>query len=135
MNSQLFRGPNKIIMTLDDLVFINPELHKKVSPPACESNLVGCSKTGLLDGISIPTKFWEGQSLPHASFSPACQKTSRMLSAFESWIRSTHHVRAVRWCKIVPFVVPILTARAYSLFLGLDGIVHVCIAKLSYPLK
>ncbi|NWR73898.1 GUC2F cyclase, partial [Centropus unirufus] len=29
LNSQLFRGPNKIIMTLDDLVFINPELHKK----------------------------------------------------------------------------------------------------------
>ncbi|XP_074970470.1 retinal guanylyl cyclase 2 [Phalacrocorax aristotelis] len=29
LNSQLFRGPNKIILTLDDLVFINPELHKK----------------------------------------------------------------------------------------------------------
>uniref|UniRef100_A0A8D0FHL4 Guanylate cyclase n=1 Tax=Strix occidentalis caurina TaxID=311401 RepID=A0A8D0FHL4_STROC len=37
---QLFRGPNKIILTLDDLVFINPELHKKVSPSTCESNLV-----------------------------------------------------------------------------------------------
>ncbi|NXJ16559.1 GUC2F cyclase, partial [Odontophorus gujanensis] len=31
LNSQLFRGPNKIILTLDDLIFINPELHKKVS--------------------------------------------------------------------------------------------------------
>ncbi|XP_069664700.1 retinal guanylyl cyclase 2 isoform X3 [Haliaeetus albicilla] len=29
LNSQLFRGPNKIILTLDDIVFINPELHKK----------------------------------------------------------------------------------------------------------
>ncbi|XP_052668392.1 retinal guanylyl cyclase 2 isoform X4 [Harpia harpyja] len=29
LNSQLFRGPNKIILTLDDLVFINAELHKK----------------------------------------------------------------------------------------------------------
>ncbi|NXU57047.1 GUC2F cyclase, partial [Turnix velox] len=29
LNTQLFKGPNKIIMTLDDLVFINPELHKK----------------------------------------------------------------------------------------------------------
>ncbi|NXH13163.1 GUC2F cyclase, partial [Bucco capensis] len=29
LNSQLFKGPNKIILTLDDLVFINPELHKK----------------------------------------------------------------------------------------------------------
>ncbi|XP_009868319.1 PREDICTED: retinal guanylyl cyclase 2-like, partial [Apaloderma vittatum] len=29
LNSQLFRGPNKIILTLDDVVFINPELHKK----------------------------------------------------------------------------------------------------------
>ncbi|KAM6093570.1 retinal guanylyl cyclase 2 [Chlamydotis macqueenii] len=29
LNSQLFRGPNKIILTLEDLVFINPELHKK----------------------------------------------------------------------------------------------------------
>ncbi|XP_053912852.1 retinal guanylyl cyclase 2 isoform X3 [Cuculus canorus] len=29
LNSQLFRGPNKIIMTLDDLIFINPELYKK----------------------------------------------------------------------------------------------------------
>ncbi|KAM9203421.1 retinal guanylyl cyclase 2 [Mergus octosetaceus] len=29
LNSQLFRGPNKIILTLDDLIFINPELHKK----------------------------------------------------------------------------------------------------------
>ncbi|KAM6100680.1 retinal guanylyl cyclase 2 [Theristicus caerulescens] len=29
LNSQLFRGPNKIILTLDDLTFINPELHKK----------------------------------------------------------------------------------------------------------
>uniref|UniRef100_G1NQT6 Guanylate cyclase n=1 Tax=Meleagris gallopavo TaxID=9103 RepID=G1NQT6_MELGA len=29
LNSQLFRGPNKIILTLEDLIFINPELHKK----------------------------------------------------------------------------------------------------------
>ncbi|XP_010285470.1 PREDICTED: retinal guanylyl cyclase 2-like [Phaethon lepturus] len=29
LNSQLFRGPNKIILTLDDLIFINPELQKK----------------------------------------------------------------------------------------------------------
>ncbi|KFQ28183.1 Retinal guanylyl cyclase 2, partial [Mesitornis unicolor] len=29
LNRQLFRGPNKIILTLADLVFINPELHKK----------------------------------------------------------------------------------------------------------
>ncbi|NXL63178.1 GUC2F cyclase, partial [Chordeiles acutipennis] len=29
LNSQLFRGPNKIILTLDDLVFINPDLNKK----------------------------------------------------------------------------------------------------------
>ncbi|XP_051497367.1 retinal guanylyl cyclase 2 [Apus apus] len=29
LNSQLFRGPNKVILTLDDLVFINPELQKK----------------------------------------------------------------------------------------------------------
>ncbi|XP_041880161.1 retinal guanylyl cyclase 2 isoform X2 [Corvus kubaryi] len=29
LNNQLFRGPNKIILTLDDLIFINPELHRK----------------------------------------------------------------------------------------------------------
>ncbi|KFV72473.1 Retinal guanylyl cyclase 2, partial [Dryobates pubescens] len=29
LNSQLFRGPNKIILTLEDLIFINPELRKK----------------------------------------------------------------------------------------------------------
>ncbi|XP_063004747.1 retinal guanylyl cyclase 2 isoform X2 [Melospiza melodia melodia] len=29
LNNQLFRGPNKIILTLDDLVFINPEIHRK----------------------------------------------------------------------------------------------------------
>ncbi|NWX18665.1 GUC2F cyclase, partial [Aegotheles bennettii] len=29
LNSQLFRGPNKIILTMEDLVFINPELQKK----------------------------------------------------------------------------------------------------------
>ncbi|XP_062442198.1 retinal guanylyl cyclase 2 [Rhea pennata] len=29
LNSQLFKGPNKILLTLDDLVFINPELNKK----------------------------------------------------------------------------------------------------------
>ncbi|KAF1523368.1 Retinal guanylyl cyclase 2, partial [Eudyptula albosignata] len=29
LNSQLFRGPNKIILTLDDLVFINPDVYKK----------------------------------------------------------------------------------------------------------
>uniref|UniRef100_A0A8C5X285 Guanylate cyclase n=1 Tax=Malurus cyaneus samueli TaxID=2593467 RepID=A0A8C5X285_9PASS len=32
LNNQLFRGPNKIILTLDDLVFISPNLHRKVSP-------------------------------------------------------------------------------------------------------
>uniref|UniRef100_A0A663ERT5 guanylate cyclase n=1 Tax=Aquila chrysaetos chrysaetos TaxID=223781 RepID=A0A663ERT5_AQUCH len=67
LNSQLFRGPNKIILTLDDLVFINPELHKKVSPSTHESNLVGPSKTGLLYGIRIPMKVWEVISftMPH----------------------------------------------------------------------
>ncbi|NXW72504.1 GUC2F cyclase, partial [Hirundo rustica] len=29
LNNQLFRGPNKIILTSDDLIFINPELHRK----------------------------------------------------------------------------------------------------------
>ncbi|NXA15465.1 GUC2F cyclase, partial [Sapayoa aenigma] len=29
LNNQLFKGPNKIILTLDDLIFINPELHRK----------------------------------------------------------------------------------------------------------
>ncbi|XP_067145635.1 retinal guanylyl cyclase 2 [Apteryx mantelli] len=29
LNSQLFKGPNKILLTLDDLVFVNPELNKK----------------------------------------------------------------------------------------------------------
>ncbi|KFO85790.1 Retinal guanylyl cyclase 2, partial [Buceros rhinoceros silvestris] len=29
LNSQLIRGPNKIILTMDDLIFINPDLHKK----------------------------------------------------------------------------------------------------------
>ncbi|KAJ7410767.1 Retinal guanylyl cyclase 2 [Pitangus sulphuratus] len=29
LNNQLFKGPNKIIVTLDDLIFINPELHRK----------------------------------------------------------------------------------------------------------
>ncbi|XP_010220028.1 PREDICTED: retinal guanylyl cyclase 2 [Tinamus guttatus] len=29
LNSQLFKGPNKILLTLDDLVFIHPELNKK----------------------------------------------------------------------------------------------------------
>ncbi|NXF32742.1 GUC2F cyclase, partial [Nyctibius bracteatus] len=29
LNRQLFKGPNKIILTMDDLTFINPELHKK----------------------------------------------------------------------------------------------------------
>ncbi|NWY00745.1 GUC2F cyclase, partial [Nothoprocta ornata] len=33
LNSQLFKGPNKILLTLDDLIFINPELNKKVSSP------------------------------------------------------------------------------------------------------
>uniref|UniRef100_A0A8C3B5M1 Guanylate cyclase n=1 Tax=Cairina moschata TaxID=8855 RepID=A0A8C3B5M1_CAIMO len=45
---QLFRGPNKIILTLDDLIFINPELHKKVSPSTHAVNPVGPSKTSLL---------------------------------------------------------------------------------------
>nr|XP_009686625.1 PREDICTED: retinal guanylyl cyclase 2 [Struthio camelus australis] len=29
LNSQLFKGPNKILLTLEDLVFINPDLNKK----------------------------------------------------------------------------------------------------------
>ncbi|NXN93297.1 GUC2F cyclase, partial [Rhinopomastus cyanomelas] len=29
LNSQIFKGPNKIVLTMDDLIFINPELHKK----------------------------------------------------------------------------------------------------------
>ncbi|KAJ7418209.1 Retinal guanylyl cyclase 2 [Willisornis vidua] len=29
LNNQLFKGPNKIILTLDDLIFVNPELHRK----------------------------------------------------------------------------------------------------------
>uniref|UniRef100_A0A8C3TYU9 Guanylate cyclase n=1 Tax=Catharus ustulatus TaxID=91951 RepID=A0A8C3TYU9_CATUS len=44
LNNQLFRGPNKIILTLDDLVFINPELHRKVSPSTHERNLVEHSR-------------------------------------------------------------------------------------------
>uniref|UniRef100_A0A8B9CBS1 Guanylate cyclase n=1 Tax=Anser brachyrhynchus TaxID=132585 RepID=A0A8B9CBS1_9AVES len=70
LNSQLFRGPNKIILTLDDLIFINPELHKKVSPFTHAINPVGPSKTGLMHGISIPVYLWECPSLPHTSFPP-----------------------------------------------------------------
>uniref|UniRef100_A0A8C6ZIZ4 guanylate cyclase n=1 Tax=Nothoprocta perdicaria TaxID=30464 RepID=A0A8C6ZIZ4_NOTPE len=39
LNSQLFKGPNKILLTLDDLIFINPELNKKVSPPTLMKDL------------------------------------------------------------------------------------------------
>uniref|UniRef100_A0A8V5HEE6 guanylate cyclase n=1 Tax=Melopsittacus undulatus TaxID=13146 RepID=A0A8V5HEE6_MELUD len=53
LNSQLFRGPNKIILTLDDLIFINPELQKKVSPSTPVRNLVGPSKPVLLGSLVL----------------------------------------------------------------------------------
>uniref|UniRef100_A0A8C2SXZ6 Guanylate cyclase n=1 Tax=Coturnix japonica TaxID=93934 RepID=A0A8C2SXZ6_COTJA len=46
LNSQLFRGPNKIMLTLEDLVFINPEMHKKVSF-RCLADLVSCDSLVL----------------------------------------------------------------------------------------
>uniref|UniRef100_A0A8C3PXR7 Guanylate cyclase n=1 Tax=Chrysolophus pictus TaxID=9089 RepID=A0A8C3PXR7_CHRPC len=54
LNSQLFRGPNKIILTLEDLIFINPELHKKVSLTTHAIDLGGYSKIGLLIVLSYP---------------------------------------------------------------------------------
>uniref|UniRef100_A0A8C9L2W5 Guanylate cyclase n=1 Tax=Serinus canaria TaxID=9135 RepID=A0A8C9L2W5_SERCA len=59
LNNQLFRGPNKIILTLDDLVFINPEIHRKVSLSTHERNLVEHSRTDLLCGIFILKKLWK----------------------------------------------------------------------------
>uniref|UniRef100_A0A8C5NRA7 guanylate cyclase n=1 Tax=Junco hyemalis TaxID=40217 RepID=A0A8C5NRA7_JUNHY len=59
LNNQLFRGPNKIILTLDDLVFINPEIHRKVSPSTCGRNLGEHSRTDLWCGIFILKKLWK----------------------------------------------------------------------------
>uniref|UniRef100_A0A8B9QEY2 guanylate cyclase n=1 Tax=Apteryx owenii TaxID=8824 RepID=A0A8B9QEY2_APTOW len=55
LNSQLFKGPNKILLTLDDLVFVNPELNKKVSPSTLAINLVkaGHSKRLVLSFIHL----------------------------------------------------------------------------------
>uniref|UniRef100_A0A8C0U2S3 Guanylate cyclase n=1 Tax=Cyanistes caeruleus TaxID=156563 RepID=A0A8C0U2S3_CYACU len=68
LNNQLFRGPNKIILTLDDLIFIKPELHRKVSPSTCERNLVEYSITDLLCGIFILMKLWKGHFISSCHF-------------------------------------------------------------------
>ncbi|XP_065713102.2 retinal guanylyl cyclase 2 [Patagioenas fasciata] len=62
LNSQLFRGPNKIILTLDDLVFINPELHKK-----------RLTLDSLTDANSVAA---EGRSLKSATHSYSLKSTT-----------------------------------------------------------
>ncbi|XP_030318331.1 LOW QUALITY PROTEIN: retinal guanylyl cyclase 2 [Calypte anna] len=62
LNSQLFRGPNKIILTLDDLVFINPELLKK-----------RMTLDSLADASSI---FTDGRSLKSAAHSFSLRSTA-----------------------------------------------------------
>ncbi|XP_065513802.1 retinal guanylyl cyclase 2 [Caloenas nicobarica] len=62
LNSQLFRGPNKIILTLDDLVFINPELHKK-----------RLTLDSLTDANSVAA---EGRSLKSATHSSSLKSTA-----------------------------------------------------------
>uniref|UniRef100_A0A8B9EVF9 guanylate cyclase n=1 Tax=Amazona collaria TaxID=241587 RepID=A0A8B9EVF9_9PSIT len=61
LNSQLFRGPNKIILTLDDLIFINPELQRKVSSSTRVSN---------------PGRIWNSDPGPNES---CCSKTSSVI--------------------------------------------------------
>lgn len=80
---------------MDDLIFINPDLHKKVHPSTHESNPVGHPKAGWLFAIFLPMKIWEGHLLLQSSFSPAYQKTSHMLSGLVYQIRCIYSVRAV----------------------------------------
>ncbi|XP_071619560.1 retinal guanylyl cyclase 2 isoform X2 [Heliangelus exortis] len=62
LNNQLFSGPNKIILTLDDLVFINPELQKK-----------RMTLDSLADASSLLT---DGRSLKSAAHSFSLRSTA-----------------------------------------------------------
>lgn len=44
---QLVKGPNRILLTLEDLTFINPQLSRKVS-----SNLTLCNLQSVVDVLS-----------------------------------------------------------------------------------
>ncbi|XP_027663599.1 retinal guanylyl cyclase 2 isoform X1 [Falco biarmicus] len=49
LNSQLFRGPNKIILTLDDVIFINPEIYNKrlTLDSLVDANSIGADSKSL----------------------------------------------------------------------------------------
>uniref|UniRef100_A0A674JB32 guanylate cyclase n=1 Tax=Terrapene triunguis TaxID=2587831 RepID=A0A674JB32_9SAUR len=73
LHAQLMKGPNKIILTMDDLTFIHTQSSNKVRGRAGGQRMVGGSPTGAKEGDWVWLKKFPGEK--HTEIKPAT-KTS-----------------------------------------------------------